>query len=375
VSTLVEMHLRGHDVHVATLRSEAAALSAVGLEPLPIAGAIEDRPLDDWDAPTPEEGLANALATFARRAELEIPDLRAAIDALSPDVLLVDIMAIGAAALAETTGLPWAQWIPLFQHFAFDGATATGLTRVPFELHPAGLDVLNGPRRQLGLRPLAGGDDVWPAPLNLYLTAPPFEVPELALPASFRLVGPASWEPYADTPAWFAECAEPIVLVTASSEYQPDRALIETTLAAFADQPGTVVATTAAHNPGSFAAPANARIERWLPHQQLLERASVVVCHGGMGITQKALTTGVPVCVVPFGRDQFEVAGRVAAAGAGTCLPPDQLTPENLRRAVTQAMEMRAGTQRIADRFGAYGSAASAADAIEAVGVSAPATT
>ena len=29
-----------------------------------------------------------------------------------------------------------------------------------------------------------------------------------------------------------------------------------------------------------------------------------------MGATQKALAHGVPVCAVPFGRDQFEVARR-----------------------------------------------------------------
>jgi hypothetical protein len=30
-----------------------------------------------------------------------------------------------------------------------------------------------------------------------------------------------------------------------------------------------------------------------------------------LGTTQKALARGVPVCVVPHGRDQFEVARRV----------------------------------------------------------------
>ena len=40
----------------------------------------------------------------------------------------------------------------------------------------------------------------------------------------------------------------------------------------------------------------------------ILEIAACVVCHGGMGITQKALAAGVPVCAVPFGRDQPEVA-------------------------------------------------------------------
>jgi UDP:flavonoid glycosyltransferase YjiC (YdhE family) len=54
------------------------------------------------------------------------------------------------------------------------------------------------------------------------------------------------------------------------------------------------------------------------------------VTHGGMGATQKALAPGVPVCVVPFGRDQPEVARRVEVAGAATRLPANSLTTERL---------------------------------------------
>lgn len=50
---------------------------------------------------------------------------------------------------------------------------------------------------------------------------------------------------------------------------------------------------------------------RFVPHEAVLERAACVVCHGGMGITQKALAAEVPVVVVPFGRDQVETARRV----------------------------------------------------------------
>jgi hypothetical protein len=42
---------------------------------------------------------------------------------------------------------------------------------VPFAIDPAGIQVLNRPRRQLGLTPLAGPAEVWRAPLHLYYTA------------------------------------------------------------------------------------------------------------------------------------------------------------------------------------------------------------
>jgi hypothetical protein len=37
------------------------------------------------------------------------------------------------------------------------------VTLVPFGMAPAGIDVLNDPRRRLGLSPLAGPDEVWRA--------------------------------------------------------------------------------------------------------------------------------------------------------------------------------------------------------------------
>jgi UDP:flavonoid glycosyltransferase YjiC (YdhE family) len=84
-----------------------------------------------------------------------------------------------------------------------------------------------------------------------------------------------------------------------------------------------------------------------------------------MGITQKALASGVPVCVVPFGRDQFEVARRVELASAGTRLPAGRLRPDRLRRAVREAMDKKAGAERISEAFTAAGGPQAAADALE----------
>ena len=84
-----------------------------------------------------------------------------------------------------------------------------------------------------------------------------------------------------------------------------------------------------------------------------------------MGATQKALARGVPVCVVPFGRDQLEVARRVEVAGAGTRLPAKRLTAPRLREKVREAMRMGEGARRVAAAFSAAGGARRAADAFE----------
>jgi UDP:flavonoid glycosyltransferase YjiC (YdhE family) len=84
-----------------------------------------------------------------------------------------------------------------------------------------------------------------------------------------------------------------------------------------------------------------------------------------MGATQKALAAGVPVCVVPFGRDQLEVARRVAVAGAGTRLTASRLRPDRLRAGVRRAMEMGDGARRVAAGFAAAGGATAGADTLE----------
>jgi len=84
-----------------------------------------------------------------------------------------------------------------------------------------------------------------------------------------------------------------------------------------------------------------------------------------MGVTQKALARGVPVCAVPFGRDQLEVARRWEISGAGTRLPAQRLTPERLRSKVRGAMARREGARQIAAAFAKAGGSEAAADAVE----------
>ena len=72
-----------------------------------------------------------------------------------------------------------------------------------------------------------------------------------------------------------------------------------------------------------------------------------------MGTTLKALDRGVPVVVVPFARDQAEVARRVQVARCGTRLAAKRLTPARLRAKVRKAITMADGARRVAAGFAA----------------------
>jgi MGT family glycosyltransferase len=381
---LIELAARGHDIAVHTLASEVPRMESLGFAAASIAPAIEAIENDDWKARTPLGANRRLFQRQAQRAEHEISDMRTGIAGFRPDALVVDISCLGAATLAEAGALPWAHWTPYLSPLPSVDAPPYGLGMHPRHdvfgrLRDAILSpVVLGPpervaaratgdlRRRFGLAPFGRGTDLWrSAPLNLNFTAEPFEYPRSDWPSSYRFLGPGIWQPPAEPPAWLDALERPIVLVTLSTEFQDDGKLAEVALEALKDEDVDVVLTTAAVDPARFNAPPNARVERFVSHDAVLERAACVVCHGGMGIAQRALSAGVPICAVPFGRDQLEVAGHVTRCAAGTRLFPQLLSPKRLRRAVRKAEGMRSGAQRVAEAFKATGGSAAGADALE----------
>ncbi|MBT9557330.1 MAG: glycosyltransferase [Myxococcales bacterium] len=378
--TLLELKARGHRVHVRTLSGEVAGLLRLGIEASPILPSIEGTELDDWKAKSPLQAVGRTFTTWLERAAHEVADLRAAIAACAPDVLYVDVNAWGALAAAEASGLPFAVFSPYFLNVRAKGRPPFGLGLMPTTgvfgrirdavvRAVAGIATrpylrrLNALRRGLGLPSLASFEQLTsPADRVIAYTAEPFEYGHGGWPDNVRFVGPGIWEPPAadELPGTRA-----LVLVTCSTEFQDDGALIATALAALEAEDVDVVATTAALDPIQFRAPANATVLRYAAHGPLLRRAVAVICHGGMGITQKALAAGVPVCVVPFGRDQFDVGRHVEHAGAGVTLTRARLSAQALRDAVHRTRSLRAGAERVARAFAASGGAASAADVID----------
>ena len=385
VPILRELRSRGHEVAVRTLAVHVGELTDLGLRAAPLDPAVEALPLDDCRERSPARSQARAMETFGRRAPLEADDLQAAVAAEGPDLLLVDVMAFGASAAAEVSGLPWATWLPYPAWLRRPGVPPYGPGLAPLagargRLRDALVGrALAGPERRLvaaanagrdavGLAPIGSGDEVLlRPPLVLSLTAPVFEYAG-PWPASFRLIGPLEWEPPQPSPQWLTDDDRPVVLVSTSSEYQDDGALARTAAQGLAGREDVqVVVTLPAGEQRLADVPAGpgVRVERFVPHSALLPRARAVVCHAGAGITLKALAHGVPVCAVPFGRDQLEVARRLERTGAGVLLPRRRLSPERLRDAVAAAERCGSRAQEVAGELRAAGGAPATADALE----------
>ena len=383
-SILDELHRRGHEIALRTFSSHVELMQERGFEAAPIGAQVEAIETDDWRVSSPRQSVRRSARAFGARAEHDGPDLQRAIAETSPDALVVDINSWGALIAAEEWGGPWAALCPFPLPLRSDDAPPFGpglpparglpgrmrdrvmrplvIGIVEREMRPA----LNAIRERMGVTPVATMEEMFARPtLLLYTTAEPFEYPRRDWPENLVMTGPCEWEPASEPPLWLEQTHEPLVLVNTSSVFQDDGRLVQVALQALADEPVRVVATVPAGEPTDFQPPANARVERFVPHRPLLERALCAVTHGGMGSTQKALARGVPVCVVPFGRDQLEVARRVEVAGAGTRLPAARLRTDRLRDKVHQAIARRDGAQRIAAAFAAAGGASAAADAVE----------
>lgn len=385
VPTMLELRSRGHRVHVRTVSGDVARMESLGLSASAMAPAIEAIELDDYKGSSPPAALERGLTVWLARARHEVEDVRAGLASSRADVALVDINSWGACAAAEASGLPFAIFAPYFLPLDIPGRPTFGLglapssgvlarwrdsllwsvTRLMTRKQLRGLDAL---RAGLGLGAIGSLDRLTTrAHRVLAYTSEPFEYGHGGWPENVRLVGPGLWEPPGADGRSETTSERPLVLVTCSTEFQDDGKLLGTALEALEGEDVDVVATTGAIDPAQFRAPTNARVVRFTAHGPLLRRAVAVVCHGGMGITQKALAAGVPVCVVPWGRDQNDVGRHVEVARAGVVLPKGKLSVARMRAAIRETRARRDGAQTIASAFAASGGARAAADVVEEI--------
>ncbi len=132
-----------------------------------------------------------------------------------------------------------------------------------------------------------------------------------------------------DDPVWVGAWSNPwpdganapLVVASLGSTYQRQ----EKTFAAIVEALGRLqvrgLATYGTLEPPRTTPPRHVWVTASAPHATVLPQASVAVCHGGLNTVLKALSHGVPLLVMPFGRDQKDNAARVVAAGAGLTLP------------------------------------------------------
>ncbi len=287
-------------------------------------------------------------------------DLRELIDVMRPDALVIDCNLSWAIEL--TSRLPTAVLVH----------TAMGVYLPAWQLV---IDAANERRAIHNLPSYALAIDAWSSHERLLVASvPAFDRPPVPLPSNAVYVG---WvrspdRKYVAHSPRIEATGDPIVLISYSTDplqNHPER--VQSALDALADLPVQVVATTS----GTFAVDQlsiadNATAVDYLPHDEWMPRAAVVVGHAGHGTTMAALYHGAPlVCVPGLGRDQVPIAARVAELGLGLALT-DSATSGDIRAAVTDIV--RDGSYRIRarlfrDQCRDFGGAGAAAVELEAL--------
>jgi MGT family glycosyltransferase len=397
LATAHELIRRGHEVKVLAHRAARERIERTGAEFVAIERTLPDLdisrpetdPVRDWEART-------ALGAAARLRDRGIigplPDLAAEcaelLAAWPADVVVLDWLFQGAAVAAEAAGVPAVALIhcpyplpvkgapPLFSGLAPRsgalGAIRDGaFNRFTTRFSAAGLPVLNRVRGEHGLKPLERWDDqLLGVEEILVMTAPELDFSSRgALPANVHYVGPAfePFDPEWSSP-WPAENHDPLVVISVSTSYMDQSALVQRVLDAVAPLPVRALLTAGpAIDPAELRMPANARALAFVPHRAVFPHASLVITHAGWQTVNAALADGVPLVCIPDGRDQPDNAARVVEAGAGVRVKKSA-SPDKLRRAIERALQdpaLKHGAMAMAEALAASNGSEAIADRLE----------
>jgi UDP:flavonoid glycosyltransferase YjiC (YdhE family) len=320
----VGLHQAGHTVQCfgdPTITHDFAA-AAIAIQVVPA-----ETPLGTFRAQWRAAG-ASGPSPFRVWADTCLPAVRALVRAFRPHVVLSELFTMELARLIKAAcGLRWCFVNPSY-YFG------------PDSLRPFEADFVGGARyfRQQCLQVLGDAD------LVLHATDPLFDPPPPSLPRHHHYVGPLVWELPSETPTYLDAAGAPWVLVTVSSDPQEEEmTLARTALQTLAVHPVRVVLTLSAGHPRDERGPvpANARIERFVPHAAVLKRSGLLVSHAGHGIVAKALYYGVPMVLVPWSRDQPGVAARAAALGVAEVIAKQELTALRLSATIDRVLGNR----------------------------------
>lgn len=390
---------RGHEVRVLAHRAARERVERTGAQFIEFQRAhpdfdITQRETDslrDWEAHTRFGAgirlLKNALFAFVVNVSRECADL---LEQWPTDVVVFDWMLTGAGVAAEAANVPAFALVhcpyplpvdgvpPLFSGLRpMDGPLSAIrddlMNRIATRLLRSGVPALNKARAERGLPPL----DDWAEQLLgvreiCVMTAPELDFSSRgALPPNVRYVGPA-FEPYPhrwDSP-WPQANTDPLVIVSFSTSYMNQRALVQRVLDALAELPVRALLTAGpALDTQALRLPENARTTPFIPHRTVLPHAALVITHAGWQTVNAALADGVPLLCVPDGRDQPDNAARVFACGAGARVRKN--TPvRKLRRAIVKALEdpaLKRGASAMAEALARSDGAATIADRLDLV--------
>lgn len=337
VALVVGLHERGHAVCLVCDGSIQASVRATGLPTVCIPPGFEQGDIRATYHRLTVRGGEIGPETpnpFVEWAEVCAPAMRACIEAHTPTVLLSSLFCMGLAdRLGSDLGVPWCFINPSF-YFGEDSAR-------PWDADFLGLSVRTF---RYWFRPLLQRAD-----LVLHATDAAFDRPLAGLPGHHRYVGPLLWEPPIAAPAFLRSPGPPWVLVSLSTLPQDGEvAIARAAIRALGNEVVRVLVTLAPEHAEELGeVPDHVHLSDFVPHSAVLRDCRLVISHAGHGIVMKALHHGVPMVLVPWGRDQPGVAARAEALGVATVVPREACDDASVAQAVRSILDDARYAQRV----------------------------
>jgi zeaxanthin glucosyltransferase len=263
-------------------------------------------------------------------AEVQILPLRELIRTTRPDVVAIDPMVYAAAIACELEDVPWAA-ISNSLNPALPPGLDSELLRTVSWLDDDRAALFARHRVTASFR----GCDVLSPHLTVAFTTKELvgDVPGV------ELVGPSLPKhergDEVDFPWDWLDGVRPLIYASFGSQigYQP--VLFRRLIAAVADRGVQLVASASdlATSGELGPLPDNVLLRPYVPQLALLERANVMVTHGGANSVMEAIAKSVPLLLVPLCNDQFHQGHFIERAGIGRTLA-ETCTTEQLGAAI-----------------------------------------
>lgn len=241
-----------------------------------------------------------------------------------PDAVLVDPVEFGAMTACEAVDLPWGAFVNGIRTFEMIGQLPFGFDERNAVLAERFDVPVNRRREAVGLGPsrLRPSESPYDRTFALMMAPPSLE----AFPLEQRThtghhLRPEVHSSAAPDLTSAAGRERPLVVVTFGTLFGTAElyaVAVEGALATGADVVAVTSESFGVLHDRLFSMP-------WASMDRLLERADVVVHHGGWGSMIGALATGKPSVVVPLGAEQPTNAARIASVGAGIALDKNEV--------------------------------------------------
>ncbi len=394
-----ELQRRNHQVTLFILPDLRSQVINSGLN-LEIIGATEF-PMGSLEQNYKQLGEMSGIAAFKltislikQETAMLLQELPEALKSTGVEALLVDQVTTAGSTIADYLNLPFVTICnallvdrepgvpPFFTDWSYSPGWQARLRNqvgnffIERLTHPI-RELVNHQRTLWNLAPYSNIENFYSPLAQICQLPPEFDFPRENLPQWFHYVGPlkdpSSLEPisFSSIPFPFEKLTgQPLIYASLGTLQNRKWEIFKTIAEACLGNDTQTVISLGNPNIQDFDLdlPGSPLVVAYAPHQQLIEKATLVITHAGMNTTLGALSSGVPLVAIPITNEQPGIASRIAWAGCGEVVPLKRLSVPRLRDVIRQVLaedSYKQSALRLQNTIRRAGGVARAADIIE----------